>query len=75
MDVRNVLEGLARSESPEHHEIEAKGFNLNVSGYMATSDETAVDVATALELLRESQDELHAAEQVMWERLQGAGYV
>lgn len=58
------------------HEIEANGFNLNISGYVQTeADAVAIDVAAEVALLQALIDKRDAAEAVMFDHLKRLGYV
>ena len=84
-DILAIAEGYRTGKDPDGEggvqvrlvpstEIADKGHDLNITRYISTSSDEAVDVAAALELLRESQEELHAAEREMWQRLTEARY-
>lgn len=56
-------------------EVEAKGWDLNVGRYIQTSATAEVDVETALTTYLESREVLRAAEEILDERLKGAGFL
>jgi type I restriction enzyme M protein len=57
-----------------HEEIQANGWDLNISRYITGATEEGVDVATALAQLHDAQQALREAEVAMWQRLKEAGY-
>ena len=84
-DVRAIVEayrtgadqegkGGVRTRSVSLTEIEANGWDLNISRYLRGASEEVTDVGTALAGLAEAQAALREAEERLSERLAEAGY-
>ena len=57
-----------------HDEIAGNKWDLNIGRYLKTAAAEVVDVATALQELKDARQALAIAEQAMLERLKAAGY-